>query len=109
MPTSNITRHPPRIPSLVAPAIDIGLAPVTQGVENCSIHVEKGVTHPDVARKSVGLSPIVARWCRVGQIRTGAVRVISRSIGDTGVVLVCPVGGNAAVVVFEVYTGQNLA
>lgn len=90
-----------------SPVIDIRLAPITQGVEDRPVHVEEGIPHASVALEGVRLGPVVPRWCRVREIRTGAVGIVPRAVGDTVIVLVCPVGGDATVVVFEVCTVRS--
>lgn len=76
MPTSNVARYPPRVSGLIAPIIDIRLAPVTQRIEDRPVHVEQSITHPSVAREGVRLSPIVPWGSRVRKIRTGTIRII---------------------------------
>lgn len=99
--TADITRHAPRVASLIAPGIHIRISPVTKGIQNSSILVEQGIPHHGVAGVCLRLGPVVARRSCVCQTRTCSVGIV-RAIGNTSCVLISPVARNTTIVIFEV-------
>jgi hypothetical protein len=55
---------------LVAPGLDISLAPFAQAIENWPASLDNSIPHGHVATRSLGLAPVVA-WGTVIARNTG--------------------------------------
>ena len=101
--TCDITRHTPRIARLIAPSVDVRLAPVTQRIQDSATLLQKSISHPRVPGEGIRLGPVVPsrRWIR--KARTSTIRRFAGTVRDTCGVLVCPVTWDAAVVILQVY------
>lgn len=67
--------------------------------------MQQGIAHHPVPTRGVRAAPVIARRRGGRQVRTAAVGEVIAvgEVGDAGCVGVSPVGGDAAVVVFEVW------
>ena len=102
--TCNIPTNPPRIPRLIPPNPNVRLPPYAQRVRNSAVDGQQGVTHHAVPKSRVRLVPVIFARGRRRKVRTAAIGevVAVRQVGDAVRIGVGPVGGDAAVVVFEV-------
>lgn len=107
--TSDIARHAPRIARLVAPGVDVCLAPVTKRIQDSATLLQKSVAHSRIPSEGIGLGPVIPSGCWVRKARTSAIRRLAGAVGDTCGVLVCPVTWDAAVVIFQVYKSMSRA
>lgn len=91
----NVTPHAPAVAGGIAPLLDVGVAPGAEGELDCAVLGEQGVAHCVVAESGFGGAVVVVWWGGGwGGVAFGVV-----------LVGVCPVLGDGAVVVFEIWIG----
>ena len=88
----------------VTPGYDVCSAPFTEIVEDSAVLIEECIAHVAVTLRCVGRGPVVASWCSLVCHRAGAIGELAAvgGIWHASYVFVLPVGGDMAVVVFEV-------
>jgi hypothetical protein len=94
----------PRRTRRVAPFLNAGVAPLAEGVENCAVLSEQCISHYAEALCCVGGGVVEALRTLTIRARASSVDevVAVYGVGNAAFAAVCPVGGNVAVVVFEI-------
>lgn len=89
----DVSPHAPVVARLVAPALDVGVAPGAEGVLDDAVLLEEGVAHGVVAHGGQRVAVVVA-WGRLWVVEEGWVVLV----------VVQPLLGDIAVVILEVFT-----